>query len=84
MIVSSYYNSKKFNRLYDKGPTGPKGESGITPDKQISVFDFIKVVGGQKKPHQTWERIYNEDKDEVSSFWDHIVIHMVQTFILYI
>lgn len=50
---------------------GREKEIRITPDRQISVFDFIKVVGGQKKPHQTWERIYNEHKDEVSSFWDH-------------
>lgn len=26
----------------------------------ISVFDFIKVVGGQKDPYSTWNRIINE------------------------
>ena len=48
--------------------SGRESEIRITPDKQISVFDFIKVVGGQKDPYSTWQRILNEHKDEVQAF----------------
>ena len=46
---------------------GREHEIRITPDKQISVFDFIKVVGGQRDPYSTWNRILNEHKDEVQA-----------------
>lgn len=31
----------------------------------ISIFDFIKVVGGQKNPKDTWKRILNEYAEEL-------------------
>lgn len=33
------------------------GEIRITPQGQPSVFDMIKVLGGQKNPHQVWNRL---------------------------
>ena len=33
------------------------GEIRITPEGQPSVFDMIKILGGQKNPWQVWERI---------------------------
>ena len=47
---------------------GRENEIRITSDKMISVFDFIKVVGGQVNPRKTWERILNEHKEEVVLF----------------
>ena len=47
---------------------GREHEIRITPDKQISVFDFIKIVGGQTQPDKTWKRILNEHKEEVRTF----------------
>lgn len=52
---------------------GRENEIRITPDKKISVFDFIKVVGGQANPRKTWNRILNEHNDEfrIVSEWDY-------------
>ena len=50
---------------------GRESEIRITPDKRISVFDFIKVVGGQKNPKSTWERIFKEHKEEIIAFCDY-------------
>ena len=44
---------------------GRESEIRITPDKRISVFNFIKVVGGQANPRETWNRILNEHNDEL-------------------
>lgn len=33
------------------------GEIRITPEGQPSVFDMIKVLGGQKDPHKCWKRL---------------------------
>ena len=33
------------------------GEIRITPEGQPSVFDMIKVLGGQKNPRDVWERL---------------------------
>jgi hypothetical protein len=34
------------------------GESvRVTPDRRTSVFDFIRVVGGQKNPRTTFDRL---------------------------
>jgi hypothetical protein len=44
---------------------GRESEIRITSDKMISVFDFIKVVGGQVNPRKTWNRILNEHADEL-------------------
>ena len=43
---------------------GRENEIRITPDKMVSVYDFIKVVG-QKDPYSTWNRILNEHGDEL-------------------
>lgn len=40
------------------------GNIRITPDGQPSVFDMIRVLGGQKAPHKVWERLV-EDSPEV-------------------
>lgn len=34
------------------------GEIRITSAGQPSVFDMIKILGGQKNPHQVWERLF--------------------------
>jgi len=39
----------KFDGIFQ----GRESEIRITPDKKISVFDFIKVVGGQTNPRKT-------------------------------
>jgi hypothetical protein len=36
---------------------GVDGSIRITPMGQPSVFDMIKVLGGQKAPHKAWERL---------------------------
>lgn len=33
------------------------GTIRVTPDGQPSVFDMIKVLGGQKDPHKVWSRL---------------------------
>jgi hypothetical protein len=45
--------------------SGREKEIRITPAKMISVFDFIKIVGGQSHPRKTWERILNEHSAEL-------------------
>lgn len=35
----------------------------MTPDGQPSVFDMIRVLGGQKAPHKVWERIAEVDSE---------------------
>lgn len=37
--------------------TCAEGDIRITAEGQPSVFDMIKVLGGQKNPHQVWERL---------------------------
>jgi hypothetical protein len=54
--------------IFDGVFHGREKEIRITSNKMISVFDFIKVVGGQKDPYSTWNRILNEHKDEVQAF----------------
>ncbi len=54
--------------MFDGEFAGREHEIRITPDKMISVFDFIRVVGGQVDPHSTWNRILNEHKKEVQAF----------------
>jgi hypothetical protein len=44
---------------------GKESEIRITPDNMISVFDFIKVAGGQENPKQTWNNIQNIHENEV-------------------
>lgn len=33
------------------------GDIRVSPDGQPSVFDMIRVLGGQKAPHKVWERL---------------------------
>ena len=47
---------------------GRENEIRITPDKMVSVYDFIKVVGGQTNPRKTWGDILKFHKDEVVTF----------------
>ena len=54
----------KFDGIFQ----GRESEIRITSNKMISVFDFIKVVGGQIHPYSTWKRILDEHKDEVCAF----------------
>ena len=51
---------------------GKESEIRITPDKRISVFDFIRVVGGQKNPRYTWGKIIKKYKNEVVGFYDNL------------
>ena len=51
---------------------GREHEIRITSDKMISVFDFIKVVGGQKNPHETWKDIKKKYKNEVLGFSENL------------
>lgn len=37
--------------------TFEEGEIRLTPTGQPSVFDMIKVLGGQKSPHKVWSRL---------------------------
>jgi hypothetical protein len=50
---------------------GKESEIRITPDKRISVFDFIRVVGGQKNPKDTWNEIQKKYKNEIVGFSDY-------------
>jgi hypothetical protein len=50
---------------------GREKEIRITSDKQISVFDFIKVVGGQVKPKNVWYELEKKYKNEVALFSGH-------------
>lgn len=50
---------------------GREKEIRITNDKQISVFDFIRVVGGQVNPKQTWANIQKNHKNEIVQFLDY-------------
>jgi len=54
-------NQLKFDGIFQ----GREKEIRITSDKQISVFDFIKVVGGQTNPKDTWSDIKKKYKNEV-------------------
>lgn len=47
------------------------GEIRITPQGQPSVFDMIKVLGGQKAPHKVWERL-TETHPEVLTKCQHL------------
>ena len=57
--------------VFDGIFSGRELEIRITPDKQISVFDFIKFVGGQANPKQTWKNVLNNHKDEIVQFLDY-------------
>jgi hypothetical protein len=63
--------SPKQSLIFDGIFSGREHEIRITPDKKISVFDFIKVVGGQKNPKQTWSNIQNVHIEEVVQYLDH-------------
>lgn len=47
---------------------GHENEIRITSDNMISVFDFIRVAGGQKDFYSTWNRILNCHKNEIQAF----------------
>jgi hypothetical protein len=57
-------NNLQFDGIF----RGRESEIRITPDKMISVFDFIKVVGGQKDQYSTWNRLIIEHKQEIQAF----------------
>ena len=59
--IPSQLTHLKFDGIFQ----GRESEIRITPDKKISVFDFIKVVGGQKNPKDTWNTILNTHKQEL-------------------
>ena len=46
------------------------GTIRVTPQGQPSVFDMIKVLGGQKNPHQVWARIVKDDQAVLSKCED--------------
>ena len=50
---------------------GREKEIRITPDKQISVFDFIRVVGNQKNYKDAWKRILENHENEIVAFCDY-------------
>jgi hypothetical protein len=50
----------KFDGIFQ----GRENEIRITPDNMISVFDFIKVAGGQENPRKTWLDIEKKYKNE--------------------
>ena len=54
----------KFDGIFQ----GREHEIRITSDKQVSVFDLIKVVGGQANPRKTWADILKNHKEEVVTF----------------
>ena len=54
----------KFDGIFQ----GRESEIRITPDKMISVFDFIKVVGGQANPKNVWYEIERKHKNELALF----------------
>jgi hypothetical protein len=47
---------------------GKESEIRITPDNMISVFDFIKVAGGQAKPKNVWYDLEKKYKNELAFF----------------
>jgi hypothetical protein len=47
---------------------GRENEIRITPDNMISIFDFIRVAGGQEQPRKTWLDIEKKYKKEVVTF----------------
>lgn len=42
------------------------GSIRVTAAGQPSIFDMIKVLGGQKAPHKCWERIAQANPEVVS------------------
>jgi len=54
--------------IFDGEFAGREHEIRITPDKMISVIDFIRVVGGQKKPQNVWYDIKKKYKNELGTF----------------
>ncbi|MDD4938247.1 MAG: hypothetical protein PHX34_04525 [Candidatus Shapirobacteria bacterium] len=61
-------NQLTFNDMF----TGRETELRITDDKQwVSAFDLIKLVGEQRNPKSTWERIENQ-YPEVLTFCQYI------------
>ena len=67
--IPSQLTYLKFDGIFQ----GRESEIRITSDKMISVFDFIKVVGGQTNPRKTWNRILNEHNTEfgIVAKWDY-------------
>ena len=64
LIIMSEVSTKQtleFDGIFQ----GRESEIRITPDNMISVFDFIKVAGGQANPKQTWTNIQKEHKHEL-------------------
>lgn len=50
-----------------------QAEVRLTPDNRISVFDLIRVIGGQKNPREVWKRLCTKSSaeySEVVSFCD--------------
>lgn len=45
--------------------TCDSGQIRMTPQGQPSVFDMIRVLGGQKNPHQVWERLVESHSEVV-------------------
>lgn len=57
-------NKLQFDGIFQ----GKENEIRITSENMISVFDFIKVAGGQENPHDTWRYIIKKHKNEVLEF----------------
>jgi hypothetical protein len=65
MASSSRDIQLKFDGIFK----GKENEIRITPDKMISVFDFIRVVGGQSQPDKTWKNVLKNHNEEVRIFY---------------
>ena len=61
--IEQTQNQLQFSGIFQ----GREKEIRITSDavKMISVFDFIKVVGGQEQPRKTWLDILKNHKEEL-------------------
>ncbi len=62
--VKNQVSTLQFSGIFQ----GRENEIRITPDNKISVFDFIKVVGGQSQPRKTWNDILDKYENEVVTF----------------
>jgi hypothetical protein len=69
-IIEDYESSLTNNKELSFGGIfkGREKEIRITEDKMISVFDFIRVVGGQVNPKKTWYDIEKKYKNELGTF----------------
>lgn len=59
-------NKLQFDGIFQ----GKENEIRITENNMISVFDFIKVAGGQENPRDTWYDIEQKYKNELVGFSD--------------